>query len=111
MSPIESALLKIYGATTSPVFSAPGASVGLVSAQIIRSSGNRLAFLFINLSASDIFIAPTPSVTSIFGIFVPPLGGSFSISVQSDLILPSMEWYAVASGANAKYFTVEQMAI
>lgn len=110
MTPIEQALLKLYGVTTSPVFSAPGASAGTTSAQVIRNSGNRLAFLFVNLSASDIFIAPFPGVTSTFGIFVPPLGGSFYISVLSDLILPSMEWYAIASAAGAKYFTVEQMA-
>lgn len=111
MTPIESGLIKLFGLSSAPVYSQSGAVAGLAPIRVAKANGNRLALLFVNLSASDIYISPIPGVSSTFGIFVPPLGGTFSISLYTDLILPSLEWYVVASADNSNYFAVEQLSV
>lgn len=81
-------------------------SVGTSAVEVAGGDGERVQLTFVNLSANNIYIAPTPSVSSSRGILVGPNGGSVTMSVVEDGILPSLQWYALASAAASSLYVI-----
>lgn len=81
-------------------------TVGTTAAEVAGGDGERPALLFINLSANTIYVAPTPSVSTTRGIYLGANGGSVSMVVRDDLILPALQWHAVASAAGSSLYVI-----
>ena len=83
------------------------ASVGITSVQFLQASGNRLAFVVINLSANVVYIRPKLDATTSIGIRLDPSGGWRSCYYKEDFLLPTMDWFAIATGAASTIYVLE----
>ena len=75
--------------------------IGTTPEKILTFSGDRVGLLVMNLSANEIHLGPTPEVSASQGMLLGPSGGSVSMSIVEDFMLPTLEWWAVAAGANS----------
>lgn len=98
------------GAPTYPEDNRVVSSVGTTVATILRQSPARVWFLIVNLSPSDIYVAPFPGVSNTKGILLSPAGGSLSLNFLDDMDLVSIEWYAIANSA-ASNILVEELLL
>lgn len=85
-------------------------SVGLTVLQLLPQDYNRLGFVVINLSVNSLYVGPFADVSSTKGIRVGASGGNLAVLWEEDLILPGLEWFAVAAGAGSALLTVELVA-
>jgi hypothetical protein len=74
-------------------------AVGVAAVTILKNHPGRVAFILINLSANNLYVAPNAAVSTSLGVFVPPGGGMLSSSMEDDFTLPTREWWAIAGGA------------
>lgn len=86
---------------------AVGVTVSQTPAQILPPDPTRLAFTFINLSVNAIHVGMREQVAATQGIFVQPSGGSLVMNWRDDLILPTREYFAIASGADSAIYLIE----
>lgn len=111
MSQIEEVLIKLFGRPARPAFSSSSLAVGLSASVLARQNPNRLYLGIFNSSAADVFIAPFQQVAPSYGVLVPPNGGSVVLTAESDLVLPSLEWSAIATAAASPIFVIEQSGV
>ncbi|MBA7590088.1 hypothetical protein ES708_32190 [subsurface metagenome] len=74
----------------------------------------RISFVVINLSAVTVLVAPDVDVAiapNKRGIYLVPNGGTLSMVWTEDFEMPTMEWYAMANGANAEIFVLEVLTL
>ncbi len=64
---------------------------------ILRANPNRFAVLFVNLGTVAIFLRPQRTATLTSGFQLAAGGGSLFINWREDLVLPALEWHAIAS--------------
>jgi len=88
-----------------------GTTIGTTAGVIAKNNPRRVALVVVNLSANQIYIRPAQAPSATAGILVPPNGGSITMNANDDMILPSLEWQAVASGAASAYYTLELMIV
>lgn len=81
--------------------------VGIAVTAILPTNPKRLAFLIMNLSANNIFIAPDMQVTAARGIFLTPAGGNFSMEWRTDFEAVTLPWYGTAGANNSGIFSLE----
>ena len=76
---------------------------------ILKADPMRYAFVLVNVGGNNIFLTPRRAVVGTAGILVGASGGLISFSWRDDLILPAVEWHAVAAGNNTaiEIYTVE----
>ena len=68
----------------------------------LHANADRVAFLLFNLDPDSAFIAPSPrDASTTEGVQVPGNGGWRFFNWKDDLILPSLEWNGLTSGAAA----------
>ena len=67
----------------------------------------RLGLVIINLSASDLYLAPDPEVSTTSGILLTGSGSSLSLVAHDDLVLVGYGWYALATAAPQSIYTLE----
>ena len=80
--------------------------VGTTPVEVAGGDGERVQLTLVNLSANTIYIAPTPAVSASRGIFLGANGGSVTMSVVEDGILPSLQWYALATAAASSLYVI-----
>lgn len=73
-------------------------SIGTSVAVAAPSDPERLQLTFMNLSANIIYLHPRSSVSATNGLILP-VGGFLSMDVINDGLFPTLQWYALASGA------------
>ena len=81
-------------------------SVGTSAVEIAGGDGGRVVLVLVNLSANAIYVAPTPQVGASHGIYLGGNGGALTLGVRDDLILPSLQWYALANQAASSLYVV-----
>lgn len=86
-------------------------SIGTSVARVFGNNPNRVAIVFVNLSANAIYVAPDPSPSSSRGIRVPANGGSMTAEWDEDFDLVGLEWNGVADGAGSNYFAMELVTL
>jgi hypothetical protein len=79
----------------------------IVRAQIVEPSGERVSLTIVNLGGSEVFIDPTSGVSSTRGIRISPNGGLFSVNVDQDALLPTLQWFGVATAGNPEVYILE----
>lgn len=83
------------------------AQVGTSSARLVQTNPERVNLLIVNLSVNTVYIRPNNHATTAAGIVLAPNGGSFSTNLLEDLVLPSYEYFAIASGAASDVLVIE----
>lgn len=88
-----------------PVNVIPGSPVlTTTKSQIVNFNGDRVGLVIINLGVNDVFIVPGNVSSVSTGIRLFASGGSVSMNLRDDLVLPSYEWWGVTnSGSSALY--------
>lgn len=86
---------------------AVGFTVGVAAALIVPNNPRRLAIVFVNLSANNIYVSPDNDVAADHGIVLVPNGGTLSLNYREDLVLPSLAWYGISAGAGSDFYWLE----
>lgn len=73
---------------------------------LVRRNPARVALVVINLSANTVVIAPDTDVSLTRGIQVPANGGSVTLNLRDDLLLPALEWSVIASADNSAIYVL-----
>lgn len=95
-------LLRTYGGLFTYEDSNP--SVGVTAVELVNNDPERVHLTIVNLSINTLVVAPFRDVTLTNGIVLAPSGGNITLNVREDLILPSLNWYAIAGGAASNVF-------
>lgn len=98
---------NLYGIHTTETENPVTNSVGVAAVKIARNNPNRVVFTIFNLSANNIFIGLTPSVSSTNGMFVAPNGGSIVLQYDKDFMMVTRDIYAISAGAASSIYVLE----
>lgn len=74
-------------------------SVGTSATRLVLNDPESAALLFVNVGANTIYISLTDKVSASRGIVLDSGGGSLSMIVRDDLVLPAREWWGLADTA------------
>lgn len=95
-----------FGGNVSVQEDAEVTQVGVASALLLRANPQRAALLIINTSSNSIFIRPREAATTAQGIQLGANGGNAVFTWEEDFALPTLEWHAIAGGANSDIFVL-----
>ena len=98
-----------YGVDTADTENPEAIDADTAEKVVFRYNPNRVALFVINLSANNVYIARTQSVSSSSGIFLTPNGGSITMNVRDDFLLPTLEWWIEASSNNSAIYSMETL--
>jgi hypothetical protein len=87
------------------------ASVGVADVTIARNDPGRVSLTIINLSANTIYVRPVNPATIAAGILLSANGGSLTVSMDEDFMLPTYEWHAIATAALSAIFVTESIIL
>ena len=82
-------------------------SVGTSDVQLVENNPGRTNLTIVNLSSNSIYLSPQNAATTSSGILLTASGGSLAMNYNDDLILPTLEWHALASGSSSNVFIIE----
>jgi len=82
-------------------------SVGTSDVQLVENNPGRTNLSVINLSSNTIYLKPQETASSSSGILLTASGGALTMNYNDDLILPTLEWHAIASGSSSNVFVIE----
>ena len=82
-------------------------SVGTSDVQLVENNPGRTNLTIVNLSANSVYLSPQNAATTSSGILLTASGGSLAMNYNDDLILPTLEWHALASGSSSNVFIIE----
>ena len=102
---------QLYGTSTSHRIGST-TSVGTSVAELVIASPRRLSLIVQNLhSSNSLYILPSDeAVSSTRGLRIAA-GGFRSFTLREDFILPSLSWWAIASGASTSVFVLAVISI
>jgi len=86
-------------------------TVGTTAVVITKNNPNRLALVVVNLSTNTVYLRPQGTPSSSVGIVLTPGGGLLALSLIEDYILQTLEWSAVASGADSDLLILELIGV
>jgi hypothetical protein len=78
-----------------------GVDVDTADKIILKADPMRYAFVLVNVSANNVYIKPRRAVVGTAGILVAASGGFIAFNWRDDLILPAVEWHALAASDNS----------
>ena len=76
-----------------------------------RNNPDRLFLAIINLSPNNVFIRPHEAASATVGILLVPSGGSLTMIIRDDAILPIIEWHVVAAANGSAIYTLEVIGV
>jgi hypothetical protein len=94
---LATVLARRWGVATTVNISPASAQLNSQSSQLFKQNPNRLAWILVNLSTTDVFVTPLFRATATRGIRVPSNGGFMSLLADEDLDMVGYEWFAIAS--------------
>ena len=81
--------------------------VGTASEVLAKNNPGRTNLTIVNLSSNTLYLSPLDTASSTNGILLGAAGGSLTLNYWDDLIQPTLEWHAIASGSNAAVCVIE----
>ena len=84
---------------------------GTASEVIALNNPGRTNLTIVNLSSNTLYLSPLDAASSTNGILLGAGGGSLTLNYWDDLIQPTLEWHAIASGSSSAVFTIEATII
>ena len=82
-------------------------SVGTADVQLVENNPGRTNLTIVNLSSNTVYLSPMSAASSSSGILLTASGGSLAMNYNDDLVLPTLEWHAIASGSSSNVFVIE----
>ena len=82
-------------------------TIGTSSEVIAKNNPGRTNLTIVNLSNNTLYLSPLDTASSTNGILLGSGGGSLALNYWDDLIQPTLEWHAIASGSGSAVFTIE----
>ena len=82
-------------------------SVGTADVQLVENNPGRTNLTIVNLSSNTVYLAPMSVASSSSGILLTASGGSLAMNYNDDLVLPTLEWHAIASGSSSNVFVID----
>lgn len=104
-------LEKQFGVLTTYNVNPEVSAVAVTKTRILDVNPRRISFVLVNLGAVFICVSPDSDVTLTRGIYLVPNGGTLSMVWTDDFEMPTMEWWAIANGANADIFAMEVLTL
>jgi len=74
---------------------------------ITQNNPDRVGLTIINLGSNDLFIALDINVSTSRGVYLAKNGGTASITVVDDQMLPTRAWYAISSIGSTTVYVLE----
>jgi hypothetical protein len=96
-------LAKEYGGSLDFKMTFPATAAAFAS--IVGTDPDAVGLIIINNGANPVFISLVNATGASTGIFLAANGGSVTMNVRDDFILPALEWFA-SSPAGASALTV-----
>lgn len=81
--------------------------VDIARTKVLPNNPNRLAWIILNLSGNNVFIALDMDVGDDHGILLTPNGGSASMIYEEDFEATCWEVFGVAAADNSDVFALE----
>lgn len=78
-------------------------SIGTAVIVGVPSDSERMQLTFMNLSANVIYLHPRSNVSATNGLILA-VGGLISLSVEEDGLMPTLQWWAIATGAASNLY-------
>jgi len=82
-------------------------SVGTADVQLVENNPGRTNLTIVNLSSATVYLSPMSAASSSSGILLTASGGSLAMNYNDDLVLPTLEWHAIASASSSNVFVIE----
>ena len=82
-------------------------SVGTADVQLVENNPGRTNLTIVNLSSATVYLSPMSAASSASGILLTASGGSLAMNYNDDLVLPTLEWHAIASASSSNVFVIE----
>ena len=82
-------------------------TIGTASEIIAKNNPGRTNLTIVNLSNNTLYLSPLDTASSTNGILLGAGGGSLTLNYWDDLIQPTLEWHAIASGGSSAVFVIE----
>tara|TARA_R110002020_G_scaffold152949_3_gene332037 strand:- start:1041 stop:1424 length:384 start_codon:yes stop_codon:yes gene_type:complete len=82
-------------------------SVGTADVQLVENNPGRTNLTIVNLSSNTVYLSPMSAASSSSGILLTASGGSLAMNYNDDLVLPTLEWHAIASASSSNVFVIE----
>ena len=82
-------------------------SVGTADVQLVENNPGRTNLTIVNLSSNTVYLSPMSAASSSSGILLTASGGSLAMNYNDALVLPTLEWHAIASGSSSNVFVIE----
>lgn len=86
-------------------------SVAVTITKVFDNNFDRVALVFVNLSANVIYLAPSTAPSATNGIYVAANGGNVSMTLAEDFALVCEEFYAIAIGGASAVYCIEVEAV
>jgi hypothetical protein len=80
-------------------------SVDTAAVKIVDNDPEAVALTLINLGTDDVYVAPSNTVSDTAGIELNP-GGSVSLTVRDDGMLPTRDWWAIGASNGQTIYSV-----
>lgn len=81
-------------------------TVGTAVVEVAHGDAERVSLTFVNLAATTLYLAPSVNVSATHGIRLAANGGTVSLNVVDDSLLPALNWRAMGSGADGALFVL-----
>ncbi|NIQ91313.1 MAG: hypothetical protein GWN93_20815 [Deltaproteobacteria bacterium] len=82
-------------------------TVGTSVVRVLPNNPNRLAFVIVNLSSNNVYVAWDLAVSTTRGVLLTPNGGSLTVVYEEDFETACWELFAIADGAASSIFVPE----
>ena len=73
----------------------------------MENNPGRTNLTIVNLSSATVYLSPMSAASSSSGILLTASGGSLAMNYNDDLVLPTLEWHAIASASSSNVFVIE----
>lgn len=98
---------KEVGARVNPRAPVTPTTAGTTASQLFPQNPQRVAFLVVNLSTAVMYAVPGNTVSATTGIRIGPSGGAIIQNWRDDFVLPSLEWWILATVNASEYLLIE----
>tara|TARA_R110000824_G_scaffold20909_1_gene78419 strand:+ start:135 stop:500 length:366 start_codon:yes stop_codon:yes gene_type:complete len=82
-------------------------TIGTSSEVIAKNNPGRTNLTIVNLSSNTLYLSPLDTASTTNGILLGSGGGALALNYWDDLIQPTLEWHAIASGSSSAVFVIE----
>lgn len=81
-------------------------TVGTAVIEVAHADAERVSLTFVNLGATTLYISPSVNVSATHGMRLAANGGTVSMNVEDDALLPALNWRSMGSAGGGALFVL-----